>query len=70
MVSEINILTKFRKTIWNTFIINRKSFEKVQFFFDKYAMKNNLQTKMQIIYFPVATKNIDFDHVRHVIVYR
>ena len=30
MVSEINILTKFRKTICNTFIINCKSFEKMQ----------------------------------------
>ena len=39
-------------------------------FFDKYAMKNNLQNKMQIIYFLVATKNIEFDHMCHVIVYR
>ena len=37
---------------------------------DKYAMKNNLQNKMQIIFFLVATKNIDFNHVCHVIVYR
>ena len=32
MVSEINILTKFRKTICNTLIINCKSFEKMQCF--------------------------------------
>ena len=70
MVSEINILTKFHKTICNTFIINCKSFQENAVFFDKYAMKNNLQNKMQIIYFLVATKNIDFDHVCHVIVYR
>ena len=32
-------------------------------FFDKYAMKNNLQDKMQIIFFLMASHNIDFDHV-------
>ena len=32
MVSEINILTQFRKAICNTFIINCKSFKKIQFF--------------------------------------
>ena len=37
--------------------------------FDKYEMKNNIQNKMQITYFLMATKNIDFDHVYHVIVY-
>ena len=39
-------------------------------FSDKYAMKNNLQNKMQIIFFLVATNNIEFNHVCHVIVYR
>ena len=39
-------------------------------FSDKNAMKNNLQNKMQIIYFLVATKNIEFNHVCHVIVDR
>ena len=39
-------------------------------FSDKYAMKNNLQNKMQISFFLVATKNIEFNHVCHVIVYR
>ena len=33
-------------------------------------MKNNLQNKMQIIYFLMASKNIDFDHVCHVIVHK
>ena len=37
---------------------------------DKYAMKNNLQNKMQITCFLMASKNFDFDHVSHVIVYR
>ena len=37
--------------------------------FDEFAMKNNLQNKMQIIYFLMACKNSDFDHVRPVIVY-
>ena len=38
--------------------------------FDKYAMKNNLQNKTQIAYFLIARKNIDLNHVCHVIVYR
>ena len=43
----------------------------MQGLFDKYAMENNLQNKMLIIYFLVATKNIEFNHVCHVrIVYR
>ena len=33
-------------------------------------MKNNFQNKMQIIHFLVASNNIDFKHVYHVIVYR
>ena len=33
-------------------------------------MKNDLQNKMQIINFHVATKNIEFNHVCHVIVFR
>ena len=39
-------------------------------FFDKYAMKNTVQNKMQITLFLMANKNIDFDHVCHVIVYK
>ena len=39
-------------------------------FLDKYAMKNNVQNKMQITLFPMASKNIDFDHVCHVNMYR
>ena len=39
-------------------------------YFDKYAMENNLQNKMQITYLLMASKSIDFDHVCHVIVYR
>ena len=39
-------------------------------FFDKYAMKNNIQNKMQITYFLMASENIDFDHIYHVTVYR
>ena len=46
MVSEINILTKFRQTICYSFKINCTSFEKLHGFFNKYAMKNNLQNKM------------------------
>ena len=37
---------------------------------DKYAIKNNLQNKMQITHFLMASKNVDFHHVCHVIVYR
>ena len=33
-------------------------------------MKNNLQIKMQFTYSLMASKNIDFDHVCHVIMYR
>ena len=33
-------------------------------------MKNNLHNKMQITYFLMASKNIDFDRVCHVIMYR
>ena len=29
--------------------------------FDKYAMKNNIQNIMQIAFFLMASKNIDFD---------
>ena len=38
--------------------------------FEKYVIKTNLQNKMQITYFLMASKNIDFDHECHVIVYR
>ena len=38
--------------------------------FDKNAMKNNVLFKVYITYFLMASKNIDFDHVCHVIVYR
>ena len=55
MVSEINILTKFRYTICYTFIINCTDFEKNAWFFDKYAMENNLQNKMQITRFLIAS---------------
>ena len=54
MVSEINSLMKFENV----------------FFFDKYAITNNLRNKMQITHFLMASKNINFDHVFHVIVYR
>ena len=30
------------------------------FFFDEYAMKNNVENKMQITYFLMANTNIDF----------
>ena len=33
-------------------------------------MKNNVQHKMQIAFFLMASKNIDFDHVGRVIGYR
>ena len=33
-------------------------------------MKNNLQIKMQITYLLIASENIDFDHVCHVIMYK
>ena len=32
--------------------------------------KNNVQDKKQITYFLKASKNIDFDHVCHVSMYR
>ena len=38
--------------------------------FDKYAMKNNLHNELQITYFLMASKNIFFGYVCHVIVYR
>ena len=38
--------------------------------FNKYAMKNNVKNKLKITYFLMAGKNIDFDNVSHVIVYR
>ena len=37
------------------------------FFLDKFTIKNNLQNKMQVVYFSMASKNIDSDHVFHVI---
>ena len=43
--------------------------KKKSWFFDINEMKNNLQNNMQITYFYLASKNIDFDHVSHVIVY-
>ena len=55
MLYSYNLLYKFREHAW---------------YFDKYAMKNKLQNKMQITCFPMASKNIDVDHVCHVIVYR
>ena len=70
MVSEINTLTKFGLTICYTFIINCIRFEKLHGFFDKYAMKNNLQNKMQITFFLTASDNIDFDNACHVNMYR
>ena len=39
------------------------------FLFDKYAMQNNLQNKMQITHFLMASKNIDFDYLCRGIVY-
>ena len=50
-----NYLYKFWETAW---------------FFDKYAMKNNLPNKMQITYFIMASNDIDFDHMCHVNMYR
>ena len=38
--------------------------------FDKCAMKNNVQHKMQIAFFLMASKNVEFDHMCRVIVYR
>ena len=38
-------------------------------FFNKYAMKYDLQNNMQLIYFLMTSKNIDFDRVCHVILY-
>ena len=43
---------------------------KTPWFFDKYAMENNLQNKMQINFFLMASDNFDFDHVCHVNMYR
>ena len=37
---------------------------------DRYAIKNDLQNKMQITYSLMASKNIDFDHVCHMTLYR
>ena len=48
------LLYKFWETAW---------------FFDKYAVKNNLQNKMQITLFLVTSNDIDFDHVCHMNMY-
>ena len=50
-----NLLYMFWETAW---------------FFDKYAMKNNLQNKMQITFFLMVSNNIDFDHLWLVNMYR
>ena len=55
MVSEINILTKFRKTICYIFIINCTSFEKMHVF----------SITMQLTWFLMASKNIYLYHVCH-----
>ena len=47
-----------------------KFLKKCIVFFDNYAMKNNLQNKMQITFSPWPVKNIDSDHVCLVIMYR
>ena len=60
LLSEIHILTKFRKTVCYTFKIICKSVEKMHDFFDKFAMKNSLQNRMLIIFFLMASKNINF----------
>ena len=39
-------------------------------FFDNHAIKIMVRIKHKLPYFHMATKNIDFDHVCHVIVYR
>ena len=70
MVSDINTLTKFRYTICYTFIINCTSFEKLHGFSINMQKNNNIQNKMQITLLLMASSNIDFDHVCHVIVYR
>ena len=38
--------------------------------FNKSAMKNNLQNKMQITFFLMTSNDIDIDHVCHVNMYR
>ena len=50
-----NQLYTFLETVW---------------FFDIYAMKNNLQNKIQITFFLMASNNIGYDHVCHVNMYR
>ena len=65
-LGEINVLR-----IDHQFLEERESdFSLFAWFFDKYIMKNNLQNKMQIAHFFMASKNIDMDNVCHVIVYR
>ena len=34
------------------------------------TLKNNPQNQMQITYFHMASKNVDFDHVCHLLVYK
>ena len=70
IVSEINIFYKI--SLDNMLNLQNKlyKFRENAWFFDKYAMKNNLQYKMKITSFLMTSKNIDFDHVCHVIMYR
>ena len=70
MVSEINILTKKMLNNMLYFYNYLYKFWENACFFDKFAMKNNLQIKMQSTFYLMACKNIDFDHERHVIMYR
>ena len=63
VVSEINILTKFRWAIRHNFIVTVQVLRKCMFF-DTYAMKNNLRIKMQITYFLMASLPISSWPVR------
>ena len=51
-----------------TFIINY--IQVLRNCIDKHAMENNLQNKMQITFFLMASNNIDFDLVCYVNMYR
>ena len=68
MVSAINILTIFRLTICFTFI-KKKTVQVLGkcMCFRLRCNGNNLQDIMPIAYFLIASKNIDYDHVYHMI---
>ena len=68
-VAEINNINKISLDNMAFFHNYLYKFWENAWFFDRYAMKKNLQNKIQITFFLMASQNIDFDLVCHVIGY-